>query len=272
MGELCRMNLFRSRKLGIAFGGGAARGFAHIGVIKVLDEYGIRPDYIAGTSIGSVIGALYAAGNSWQEIREKTSKIKWKDLVKVVFPKKGLVKTARFEQMANELLGGKHFQDLEIPFAAVTVDIATSQVYVINDGPVAPAVRASSSIPGIFEPVEYRGRVLVDGGLINGVPADVVRDMGADLVVSVDLNGDLGQRRAPGNLLDIMLHSFMLMVRNNSQLGEEFSDFLLRPNLRDCSYYNLAQVDRCIALGEESAREVIGKIEKKYHGFLRKHA
>jgi NTE family protein len=257
------MSLFNEKSVGLALGGGAARGFAHIGVLKVLHEEGIRPAFVAGTSVGSLVGSLYCAGYEWYEIRDITGKLRWKDLVQITFPRKGLVKTENMEKLARELLGGKTFADLPIPFKAVTVDLSRGEEYVIGEGPVAPAVRASSSIPGIFEPLIQDDRVLVDGGVMNGVPADVVRDMGADVVIAVDLNGENRGYHPPDTLLDIILQSFMQMVRNNSLKGSEFSDYLIQPDLTNFSYYNLSQVEPCIEKGEEAAREIIRQIRRK---------
>lgn len=259
------MAMFNEKSVGLALGGGAARGFAHIGVLKVLHEEGIRPAYVAGTSVGSLVGSLYCAGYEWYEIQEITRKLRWKDLVQITWPRRGLVKTENLEKLAQELLGGKTFDDLAIPFRAVTVDLARGEEFVMKEGSVARAVRASSSIPGIFEPLIYDDRVLVDGGVMNGVPADVVRDMGADVVVAVDLNADSRGYHPLDSLLDIMLQSFMQMIHNNSLKGEEFADYLIQPELTDFSYYNLSQVEPCIEQGEKAARKIAGSLRRKAH-------
>lgn len=151
-------------KVGLALSGGAARGLAHIGVIKAIENEGIPISFVAGTSVGSLIGALFAAGVGWQEMAELARKLKWRDLVSVSLSGLGLARTDKLQKIIDRLLGGKRFEDLAIPFAAVAVDIASGEKVILKTGSVAEAVQASCSIPGIFEPVPLNGHLLVDGG------------------------------------------------------------------------------------------------------------
>jgi len=178
-------------KIGLALGGGSARGLAHVGVILALEAYNIPIDIIAGTSIGSVVGSLYAAGASIDQLEEAAlsmKKSKTLSLTDLVLPHSGLISGERIEEMLNDLfLEDKTFADLKIPFAAVATEIESGAEVILNQGKLIDAVRASISIPGIFTPVKYGEYYLVDGGVVNPVPVDVVKMMGADIIIAVSL-------------------------------------------------------------------------------------
>jgi len=178
-------------KIGLALGGGSARGLAHVGVILALEAYNIPIDIIAGTSIGSVVGSLYAAGASINQLEEAAlsmKKSKTLFLIDLVLPHSGLISGERIEEMLNDLfLEGKTFNDLKIPFTAVATEIESGAEVILNQGKLIDAVRASISIPGIFTPVKYGDYYLVDGGVVNPVPVDIVKMMGADIIIAVSL-------------------------------------------------------------------------------------
>jgi len=180
----------RTRKIGLALGSGAARGLAHIGVLKVLDREGIPIDFVAGTSAGALIGALYAAGISPMEIEEIALNIDRRKTISFFTPtisSSGLVDGSRIEKFIESILGRQNIGDLKIPFAAVATDLQTGEEIVITEGSLITALRASISIPGIFTPVKYKGRLLVDGGLVNPVPVSTTFNMGADIVIAVNV-------------------------------------------------------------------------------------
>ena len=178
-------------KFGLALGSGSARGLAHVGVIQVLEAYNIPIDIIAGTSIGSVVGSLYAAGASIDQLEEAALSIKKSTtlfLIDLALPHSGLISGKKIEEMLDNLaLKDKTFDDLKIPFAAVAADVESGAEVILNQGKVIDAVRASISIPGIFTPVKYQDYYLVDGGVVNPVPVDVVQKMGADIIIAVNL-------------------------------------------------------------------------------------
>jgi NTE family protein len=177
-------------KIGYALGGGAARGLAHIGVLKVLEEYNIYPDVIAGTSIGAIIGALYAGGHSAGEIEKIALGLDWKKMMALAdfsIPAGGFVQGKRVVALLESILGHLSFDQLKYPFACVTTDIINGQEIIINDGSLIDAIRASMSLPGIFKPTKLHGRYLVDGGLLNEVPVSVCRRMGAGHVIGVNV-------------------------------------------------------------------------------------
>ncbi|MBW2068901.1 MAG: patatin-like phospholipase family protein [Deltaproteobacteria bacterium] len=184
-------------KLGLALGSGSARGWAHIGVIRALIEAGIRIDYVAGTSIGALVGAIYASGNI-ESLEEIVLQLDWKQIASfldVVFPKSGLIDGNRISEFIRIHVGAKNIEDLPLPFCAVSTDLATGNEVVIKDGDIIEAVRASISVPGIFTPVRKGDMILIDGSLVNPVPVSVVREMGADLVIAVDLNHDIVEKK-----------------------------------------------------------------------------
>ncbi len=187
-------------KIGLALGSGSARGWAHIGVIKALTEAGVRVDYIAGTSIGAVVGAVHASGKIGA-LENVVLQFDWKQIVSfldVVFPKSGLIDGNKVADFVRSHVVPGNIEDLTLPFCAVSTDLATGSEVVIQEGDVIEAVRASISVPGIFTPVKKGDMVLVDGGLVNPVPVSVVREMGADFVIAVDLNHDIIGKKGVG--------------------------------------------------------------------------
>ncbi len=181
------------RKIALVLGSGAARGWAHIGVINALSEAGVRPDCVVGTSIGALVGAAYASGKI-HSIEELARELDWRKVVSlfdVVFPRSGLIDGRKIADSIREQVEPGNIEDLSLPFRAVSTDLVTSREVVIQDGDVVEAVRASISVSGMFTPVKRGAMVLVDGGLVNPVPVSVARHMGADYVIAVDLTHDL---------------------------------------------------------------------------------
>ncbi|MCA1742694.1 MAG: patatin-like phospholipase family protein [Desulfonatronovibrio sp.] len=177
-------------KIGLALGGGAARGWAHIGVIEALEDAGIVPDYVAGTSIGALVGSVYAAGGLEQFKASvlKLDKKKVLSLLDVVFPKCGLLDGKKVTDFFKSFISGRDFSELKVLFGAIATDLQTSEEIWLLSGNVSKAVRASFAVPGLFTPVMINERLLVDGGLVNPLPVNMVREMGADIVIGVDLN------------------------------------------------------------------------------------
>jgi NTE family protein len=188
-------------KLGYALGGGAARGLFQIGVLSVLEEYGVTPDIIAGTSMGSVIGAMYASGLKARDLKQIAYGIDWKRVMRltdiVALPRSGIIHGKRIMALLKSVLGDITFSQLQFKYAAVAADLYSGQQVIFTEGSLIDAIRASISIPGIFKPVYYSGRYLVDGGLVNVVPVSVCRDLGADFVIAVNVIPDPGSGVMP---------------------------------------------------------------------------
>lgn len=181
----------RPRRVALALGSGAARGWAHIGVIEELQAAGLRIDMVAGTSIGALVGAVFAAGRL-PELREMASRLDWRQMIyyflDITFPRSGLIDGHKVEEFVQSHVKFARMENLSVPFRAVATDLLTGCEHVFDKGGVVEAVRASIAIPGMFTPVQMAGKILVDGGLVNPVPVSVARAMGADYVVAVDVN------------------------------------------------------------------------------------
>jgi NTE family protein len=247
----------RSSGVTLALGGGAARGIAHLGVLKVLSEAGIPVRGVAGTSAGSVVGAFLCAGRDWRWMLAEARGLRWADLVQPVVPRMGMLGTERLERLLERQLGVLRFEDLSLPFAAVCVDIATGEEVVLRSGPLAPAIRASCSVPGIFAPVDLGTRLLVDGGLLNDVPADVARAIVGGPVLAVKLTGGARQPVRPRTVVDVLSASFAILALHGIQQGLAAADLVVAPDLARLGYRNLRKVDALIAAGERAARDVL---------------
>jgi NTE family protein len=249
------------KKIGLALGGGAARGAAHLGVLEVLEREGIRPDYVAGASAGSVAGAVYCAGLNLDEMKRLALELQWKKLGRVTRPRLGFFDGKRLEEYLNETIGPLQFEDLEIPLATVAVDIVRGELVVLREGPVAPAVRASCAIPGIFTPVERGEQILVDGGMLNNVPVSVARDMGADYVIAVDLFPPAIRETKPRNLFEMLHLSLYTLTRTAHREGPG-ADCLIVPAIGQFSLVDFSQVEALIEKGRAAAEAKVKQIKQ----------
>jgi NTE family protein len=256
----------RSSGVALALGGGAARGIAHIGVLKVLDEEGIPVRGVAGTSVGSVVGAAVCAGRDWRWMLAAVRELRWGNLVQPTVPRMGMLATERLERYLERALGVARFEDLSLPFAAVAVDICTGEEAVLRSGELAPAIRASCSVPGIFEPVDLAGRLLVDGGLLNDVPADAARLIAGGPVIAVKLNGGVREPARPRTIVDVITASYAIIARHGIQRGLAGADIVVAPDLGRASYRDLRRVDELAAAGETAARAALAAAERAAAG------
>lgn len=241
----------------LALGGGAARGIAHIGVLKAIEDLGVHVDSVAGTSAGAIIGSLYCKGYSSKEIWEVVAGLSWGELVDLSFSGMGLAKTDKLEKLLRELLDDCEFSELGIPFRAVAVDISNAEEVILETGNVARAALASAAIPGIFEPVKIAGRYLVDGGVSNNVPTEVVAAMGGGKLLAVDLNASRADQAEPKNMVDVTLKTFAVLMWNMSKRGREAAELLVQPDLDGFRYHDLARAEELFRRGEEAARQVL---------------
>jgi len=268
----------RKKKVGLALSGGAARGLAHIGVLDVLQKEGIPIDMIAGTSSGAVMGAVYASGQDTHKMIEHALDASWKRMPPMIdpsFPKTGFIKGTKIKNLLSSFLGGNiRFTDLKIPFACVATDIDTGEEVVINSGSVSDALRATISIPGIFTVVKREGRYLVDGGLTTPVPVNVVRQMGADFIIAVNVNPDVSDRMGKSsqkrlkahkepNIFQIMMQSIYITTYSlaRSSLGE--ADIVIEPDMPNIGAGDFQKADEMISRGQQAAREALPEIKRK---------
>jgi NTE family protein len=242
-------------RIGLALGGGAVRGAAHVGVLDVLDRAGLEPAVVTGTSAGALVGALYAAGRTPSEISKLAHTLRWARLVRPARTRRALFETSRLGAFLDEVLGGREIEDLSLPYAAVACDLTTGDRVVMRDGPVSTAVLASSAIPGVFPPVERDGHLLVDGSLADMVPARLARDLGADIVVAVDVSGPL-PRRPPTTLLHIMVAVSALQPGGTQRLAED-ADLVLAPGVDGYAFWELSRIAEFEEAGRTAAEQAL---------------
>ncbi|KAF0812032.1 putative NTE family protein [Andreprevotia sp. IGB-42] len=249
-------------KIGIALGGGAARGFAHIGVIKMLEANGIHLDVVAGTSAGSVVGSLFASGLDAFQLQENSFSLDEAKIRDVSLMSGGLVKGQKLQDYVNGLIGGRPIEKLARPFAAVTTELETGRRTVFVKGNTGMAVRASSSIPGVFEPVLINGKKYVDGGVVSPVPVDAARELGADIVIAVDISAR-PDGKSPTSMLGIASQSIMIM---GQKLGEQElarADVVIRPRVGKIGPADFDQKNTAILEGEKAALAALPQIRAR---------
>jgi NTE family protein len=242
-------------RIGLALGGGAVRGAAHVGVLDVLDRAGLQPAIITGTSAGALVGALYAAGKSPAEISSLARTLRWARLIRPGRTLRALFETGRLAAFLDGVLDGRDFDALSRPFAAVACELTTGRRIVLRDGPVSTAVLASAAIPGIFPPVERDGRLLVDGSLVDIVPAGLARELGADIVVAVDVSGPLPRRR-PTTLIQTMIAVSTLQPGGSERLAAE-ADLVLSPPVDEYAVWELSRITEFEDAGRAAAEQAL---------------
>jgi NTE family protein len=248
-------------KIGLALGSGGARGFAHLGVIKVLEEERIPIDYIAGSSMGALVAALYASGLGIDRLYKLAKAFRRNDYIDVTIPKMGLIAGKRIKEFIRLLTKGKRIEELHIPIAIVATDIQKCEKVVFRNGDVADAVRASISIPGIFVPEVVDGRLLVDGGVIDRIPVSVAREMGADIVIGVDVS-HVKVTDEIASIFDVILQSIDILQDELVRHREFASDVMIRPRVEQYSSRAFTHTEEIIMIGEEEARKQIDKIHQ----------
>lgn len=247
--------------VGLALGGGAARGFAHIGVIQVLEEAGIRPDFVVGTSAGSVVAALYASGKSGKELQrvaESMDEASFSDWRLPIF-RPGVLKGEALARFISGQVGGRQIQDLPMPLGVVATDLHSGQGILFQRGDAATAVRASSAIPAVFEPVLIAGREYVDGGLVAPVPVQFTRQMGAQVVIAVDISG-APQNNAALDTFQILMQTFSIMGKSINALELRDADIVIKPALNGLSSASFTSRSEAIAAGRQAMLPLIGKL------------
>jgi NTE family protein len=249
-------------RIGIALGGGAAKGFAHIGVIKMLEANGFKPEVVSGTSAGSLVGALYASGMDAFQMQEHAVALDEARIRDVTLFNGGLVRGQKLQDYVNEMLGNRAFDKMRKPFAVVATQLETGERTVFVRGNVGQAVRASCSIPGVFEPVKIGKFYYVDGGVVSPVPVDAARQLGADFVIAVDISTRI-TGKTPESLLGVVNQSITIM---GQKLGEQEiarADVVIRPKVNDIGPADFEQRARAIVEGEKAALAALPQIRLK---------
>ncbi len=250
-------DLTQRKRVGIALGGGVARGLAHIGVLAVLEEAGIPIDYIAGTSMGAMIGAAYCAGLEIPQLLDIASHTGWRHITSLSWPIQGFLSFQKMEGWIIDLIGDVDVRDLAIPFAAMATDVETGERLILTEGPVAKVVRASCSVPGIAAPVAFRGRLLCDGGVSDNVPDDAARTLGADYVIGVDVFAPA--YRSYLGPAGVTMAAVEILVQNAGG-GAQKADRVIIPDLVGKSYIRLSKHEELIEAGSQAARQMLSVI------------
>lgn len=248
------------KKFGIAFGGGGTRGFGHIGVIKAFEEEGICFDQITGTSAGSLVGALYAYGLTSSEMIEIAKTMRKKDIIKNFLPINN--KTDGIQNLVKSAIGDIHFDELKVPLTLISTDLNTGKEIRISTGSVAKAVAGSCAFPGIFAPLEYGKYRLIDGGTRNNIPADVLKNSGCDVIISVDVNSTRGSGTTSTKFKDVFLSSLFISMKNNSLNGRLYSNMVIEPDLEKFSPQSLDGYMEMIDEGYKLTKQLMPQIKQ----------
>src|SRR5450432_441154 len=246
--------------LGLALGGGFARGIAHIGVLKVLEEAKIPVCFVAGTSVGSLIGAAYCGGLSAAELEQIAFQARSHHIARWTFSKLGLASNLRMAVFLHRILKQKTFEDLKIPLAIAATDFTSGEGVSFRSGPLIDAVRASCAYPGMFLPVEIDGRLLVDGMLSYPVPSVPVREMGARRVLSIHLKGGLN-RSGPRHVFDVIGQSFSIALEHSAKVWRRASDLVVEPDVTGFEYDDFARAGEMIRAGEVAMRQALPQVQ-----------
>jgi NTE family protein len=250
----------RPPKVGIALGGGFARGLAHIGILKVLEEEKVPVDFIAGTSVGSVIGAAYASGISIKELEEVAALVRFRDFSRWTFSRFGLFSNDKMAIFLRNVLRCRTFEELRIPLAVAATDIITGEPAVFTSGDLIDPVRASCAYPGMFQPVRVGGRLLVDGLLAHSVPAMPLRDMGAERVISVYLAAHWVKPGGPRHVFDVIGQCFSIAQERMCGPWQAASDVVVVPEIGEFAYDDFVRAADLIRCGEAAARAAMPQI------------
>ena len=258
------------KKWGLVLGSSGSRGSSYIGFIKAFEEAGLRPSYIAGSSMGAVVGACYASGMSVEEMIKEAKELKLMQIISFPFSissiKNGAIfNSAKLIKVLRKYLGDKTFNDLEIPFCCVATDLYTGESKTLSgDVDLATAVAASSSIPGIFRPIELGESLLVDGGVRCRLPITEVKEMGAKKIVAIDALGDIRPVKKHFNVLSVMFRTFDIMDSQITASGnpKENTDMYLRPDLGDMQVYHIKNIETAIEIGYQEGKRQIEKLKK----------
>lgn len=243
--------MMKTPKVGLALGSGGARGFAHLGVLKALTEHSIPVDMIAGSSMGALIGCFYAFGHDITQLIKLSTAFKRQHYLDFTVPKMGFIAGKRVKNMIKLFMQGKDLEELNIPVAVIATDLQTGEKVVFKEGPIAEIVRASISIPGIFIPEKIDGRSYIDGGVSDRVPVATVKEMGADLVIGVDVSR-INKKVEIQTVYDVIMQSIDIMQKEIALAREVESDIMILPPVEHVSSKTFKNIDTIIKMGEEA--------------------
>ena len=259
--------VFKPLKLGLALGGGAARGFAHVGVIAVLEEAGLRPQLVVGTSAGSLVAALYASGKTSAQLQQTALNMEEVAITDWMLPiiGRGMFRGDALARYVNELVAARLIENMSIPLGIVATDLGSGNAILFQKGDTGTAVRASSAVPAVFVPVKINGREYVDGGLVSPVPVRFARQMGADVVIAVDISNPPEANTADGTL-QILLQTFAIMGKSINQYELTGADVVVRPSLVGLKSADFTSRQRAIDAGRAAMLAALPALKAKLAG------
>lgn len=260
----------RQVRLGLALGGGAARGFAHVGVIQVLEEAGLQPQLVTGTSAGSLVAALYASGKNSHELRRVAETMEEAEITDWMMPilNRGALRGEALARYVNTQVGGKPIEQMRIPLGIVATDLHTGEAVTFRRGNTGSAVRASSAVPAVFQPVRIGGREYVDGGLVAPVPVRQVREMGANFVIAVDISSD-PEGNPAGDTFQILMQTFAIMGKSINSLALREAEFVVRPPLSGVKSADFGARRRSIEAGRSVMLAMLPQLRSRIAAFER---
>ena len=248
--------------IGLALGGGFARGYAHLGVLRVFEEHQIPISCLSGSSIGSILAAAYASGVPLPRIIRKCREIRFRDFARWRVSRFGLASNDRLGALVQRFFDSRQFEDLEIPAAIVATDLGTGDPVVFKQGSLADAIRASCAFPGLFEPVQIGTRYLADGGLVAPVPTRAARELGAEIVVGISVGLHDGQRGAPTNIFQVVSRAVSAAQKHQLEGWERHADLVLRPAVQSLARDDFERIDEAIDAGAVAARSAMPSVKK----------
>jgi NTE family protein len=248
--------------IGLALGGGFSRGFAHLGVLRVLEQNHIPISHIAGTSVGSILGAAYASGAPLERIIETCRTLRFRDIARWRVSRLGLASNQRLGDLIERVFESRRFEDLKIPMAVVATNLANGDAVVFTQGNLCDAIRASCAFPGLFEPVKIGTRCLADGGLVAQVPTRAARQLGARHVVGVSVGVEDGERGAPSNIFQVVCRAVSAAQKHQLEIWERHADLVLRPDVQHLAWDDFERAEEAIAAGEAAAQRALPRIQK----------
>jgi len=252
----------KSASIGLALGGGFARGIAHIGVLKVLEEEQIPIRLVAGTSVGALIGAAYCSGLSTAELEEVARRVRFKTFARWTLSRHGFATNQRMIGFLNSVLKLKSFEELRLPLAVTATDLITGEGVIFHSGPLVEPLRASCAYPGMFQPVNIRGKWLVDGMLAHAVPTRPLRDMGAEKILAIHLRGRWSNGEAPRHLFDVIGQCFAIAQEMSSEQWKQAADLIVEPDVNGFDYDSFEHTTALIRAGEVAMRRAVPEVKK----------
>jgi NTE family protein len=248
--------------IGLALGGGFARGFAHLGVLQVFEQHKIPISHIAGTSVGSILGAAYASGAPLSRIIDTCRSLRLKDIARWRVSRLGLASNQRLGDLIDRVFEAHEFEELRIPLAVVATDLTSGEPVVFTRGSLVDAIRASCAFPGLFKPVEIGTRCLADGGLVAPVPTRAARDLGATSVIGVSVGMQDGHRGAPTNIFQVVSRAVNAAQKHQLEVWERHANFVLRPDVQSLAWDDFDRADEAIAAGVAATTRALPRIQK----------